>query len=100
MPNPKNIQRLRLGSICVAIAFVQGWIILKMAPGLLVNTCLYLGIVGAIPFLLLNGVHGDAEGPAGLVGGALFVIVNASVYYGIIILIAKVARKLQHRKSN
>jgi hypothetical protein len=87
----RNSERLGLAAICVAIAFAAGWIGLKWYPfGI---WFIYLGIAGAIPFLLLNGVHGDTEGVAGVVGGVLFVLVNAAVYYGIVIFVVKRIRK-------
>ena len=53
-------------ALCTLAAFVQGWVVLKFyALGVWL---LYFGIVGAIPFLLLNGVHGDAKGPGGCSG--------------------------------
>jgi hypothetical protein len=45
-------RRVTLFAICVSAALVQGWIVLKVyAVGVWI---LYLGIVGAVPFLLLN----------------------------------------------
>jgi len=94
MPNSKNLGRLRLALICVAISFAQGWAILKgPSHNWFVYACLYIGTIGEIPFLLLNGVHGDSQGVAGVMGGALFVIVNASVYYGVVASINKVVRR-------
>ena len=60
---------------------------------------LYFGIVGAIPFLLLNGVHGDAEGLAGIVGGILYVLTNGAVYYAILTLWLRRRRQRQERAS-
>jgi len=97
----KNSAKWRLAAICVAAAFVQGWILLKvMPPNLFVYIMLYVGLFGEIPFLLLNGVHGDSEGAAGFLGGVLFVIVNASVYYGIARLIFNFIRKRSLAKGN
>jgi hypothetical protein len=48
-----------------------------------------LGIIGAIPFILINGVHGDMEGAPGIVGGTLFILVNAATYYAIASFILK-----------
>jgi hypothetical protein len=87
----KSSEKLRLAAICLAIAFAVGWIAIKSTTfGL---WAMYLGIVGVIPFLLLNGVHGDMEGAPGVVGGFLFVLVNAAVYYGISVLILKLIRR-------
>jgi hypothetical protein len=41
---------------------------------------------------MLNGVHGDSEGATGVVGGALFVLVNAAVYYWIVVGILRLRR--------
>lgn len=70
-----------LFSFCILAAFIQGWIVLKSDSfGMLV---LPFGILGAIPFMMLNGVHGDAEGASGVVGGILYVFTNGAVYFGI-----------------
>jgi hypothetical protein len=58
---------------------------------------LYFGIVGAIPFLLLNGVHGDAGGRAGVVGGMLYVLTNGAVYYAIVTLLLRLRRRRRER---
>ena len=60
---------------------------------------MYVGIVGAIPFLLLNGVHGDAEGLAGVVGGLLYVLTNGAVYYAIVTLVLRLGQRRQHARS-
>jgi hypothetical protein len=36
--------------------------------------------------------YGDSEGATGVVGGALFVLVNAVVYYGIVVGILRLRR--------
>jgi len=77
----------RLTAICVVAAFVQGWIVLKSFT--FSTLFLFTTLPGAIPFLMLNGLHGDTEGAAGVIGGVLFVLVNAAVYYGITVLILK-----------
>jgi hypothetical protein len=78
-------------ALCVLAALVQGWVILKFyAVGVWL---LYVGVVGAIPFLLLNGVHGDAEGLAGVVGGMLYVLTNGAVYYAIATLVLRLRRR-------
>ena len=65
-------RRAALLTICFLAALMQGWVILTFhAVG---AWLLYFGIAGAIPFPLLNGVHGDAEGVAGVVGGILDVL--------------------------
>lgn len=85
-------RKIILLAICAGIAFVQGWIALKAPSGGF--WIVVPGVIGAIPFLFLNGVHGDSEGVAGVVGGILFVVTNAFVYYCVVRLIAKVWRKL------
>jgi len=70
-------RRVTLFVICLLAAITQGWIVLKFyAIGVWL---LYIGIVGAIPFILLNGVHGDSEGLPGIVGGILYVLTNGAV---------------------
>jgi hypothetical protein len=76
---------------------VQGWIVLKFYA--LGTWLIYLGIVGAIPFLILNGVHGDAEGLAGVVGGILYVLTNGAVYYAIVALFIGLRRRRRQRAS-
>ncbi len=72
-----------IATLCILFAFAQGWIILKSYT-LFGLALLYLGFAGGIPFILVNGVHGDSGGVAGFVGGILFVLVNATAYYWII----------------
>ena len=87
--------------ICVAIAFAQACVILEglrhpsTIPRLLVDVLFFIGQVGVIPFLMVNGVHGDIEGAAGVVGGASFVLVNAAVYYGIVVGILRLRRRFK-----
>ena len=50
---------------------------------------IWFGIVGAVPFMLLNGVHGDMKGWPGIVGGVLYVLTNGAVYYGVVMLIIR-----------
>ena len=89
----KRSRKLTLFTVCVIASFVQGWIVLKVySVGVWL---LFLGIVGSIPFLLLNGVHGDAEGIAGVVGGILYVLTNAATYYGLIVLFLRLKRRRQ-----
>jgi len=86
----RSSRQIGLFTLCVFAAFVQGWIILKSyAFGIWL---LYVGIVGAIPFLILNGVHGDAEGLPGVVGGILYVFTNGAVYYAIVLLLLRLSR--------
>jgi hypothetical protein len=91
-------RRVALFTVCLLLAFVQGWIVLKVyAVGVWL---LYFGIVGAIPFLLLNGVHGDAEGLPGIFGGILYVVTNGAVYYLIVALILKLRKRRQERNRS
>ena len=80
----------------MAAAFLQGWIILKSVT--FGSWFLRTTFVGAIPFLMLNGVHGDSEGASGFVGGVLFLLVNAAVYYGIAVLVLKLIRRRKLRR--
>ena len=84
-----------LAVICVAMAVAVGWIPLHF-HGRFAICLVYLGVIGAIPFMLLNGVHGDMEGLPGFAGGVLFVLVNAAVYYGILSFLVK---RLRSRKQ-
>jgi hypothetical protein len=93
-----NSRRIALFAICVLAAFVQGWIVLKVhAVGIWL---LYFGIVGAAPFLVLNGVHGDAEGLPGIVGGVPYVLTNGVVYYWIVTLILRLKSRRQRRSRS
>ena len=40
-----------------------------------------LGIVGAIPMILIEGVHGGGSHAENIFGGVVFVIVNVLFYY-------------------
>ncbi len=84
-------RRTILFALCVLASFLQGLIVLKVyAVGVWL---LYFGIVGAIPFMLINGVHGDSEGSAGVVGGILYVLTNGAVYYFIVRAILRAREK-------
>jgi hypothetical protein len=106
-PIPSSLERIEsmsrfrpvaLFTICLSAAFAQGWIVLTFhSAGVWL---LYLGVVGAIPFLLLNGVHGDAEGLMGIVGGILYVLTNGAIYYLIVNLILKLRRRRQRRSRS
>jgi len=86
--------RVALFAVCLLAAFLQGWIILKVYA-IWVVWLLYLGIAGAIPFLILNGPHGDAEGLPGIAGGILYVLTNGAVYYWIVSLVLRLRRRRQ-----
>jgi|ERR1700677_1434763 hypothetical protein len=80
-------RRIWLFALCVAGSFLQGLIALKVyAVGIWI---IWFGIVGAVPFMLLNGVHGDMKGWPGIVGGVLYVLTNGAVYYGVVMLIIR-----------
>jgi hypothetical protein len=106
-PIPSSLERIEsmsrfrpvaLFTICLSAAFAQGWIVLTFhSAGVWL---LYFGVVGAIPFLLLNGVHGDAEGLMGIVGGILYVLTNGAIYYLIVNLILKLRRRRQRRSRS
>jgi hypothetical protein len=49
---------------------------------------------------LLNGVHGDAEGLPGIVGGILYVLTNGAVYYLIVTLILRLKKRRQQRSPS
>jgi hypothetical protein len=40
-----------------------------------------LGIVGALPMILIEGVHGGGSHEQNMIGGAVFVIVNFIFYF-------------------
>ena len=85
------VSRRDLIPLCVVAAILVGWIGLKWYPfGIYV---LYLGLPGAIPFLLVNGVHGGEGGVREVIAGTLFVLVNAWVYY-------LIARSIMNRSGN
>jgi hypothetical protein len=80
-------RRIWLFALCVAGSFLQGLIALKVyAVGIWI---MYFGIVGAIPFLFLNGVHGDFEGLPAIAGSVLYVLINGAVYYWIVTRIVR-----------
>jgi hypothetical protein len=78
----------KLLALCQLAALIQGWIVLKVYAAW-VLILLYLGITGAIPFLMLNGVHGGMEGVAGVIGGILYVLINGFVYSGAVVLLLR-----------
>jgi hypothetical protein len=92
-------EKRRLALICLAVAIAVGWIPLHLYNSL--GLCrLFLGIIGAIPFMLLNGVHGDMKGIRGIVGGVLFILVNAAVYYAISSYSLKRIRLRKRKKAS
>ena len=94
----KRLGHPKLFAFCWLAALVQGWIVLKVYASW-VFLLLYLGILGAIPFLLLNGVHGDSEGAAGVIGGILYVVVNGTVYYAVVVLWLRLRMRRQTRTT-
>ena len=92
-----RLKKVTTFAICVVASVAQGWIVLKVYS--VGAWLLYFGIVGAIPFLLLNGVHGDAEGAAGVAGGILYVITNGAVYYGVIRLFLRLYQRRKQKRS-
>jgi hypothetical protein len=90
-------ERIRLGTICIFTAFVLGLVSLKVYP--LPAWFLNLGIVGSIPFLLLNGFHGDFEGAPAFFGSVLYVLVNGGIYYGVTVFILKRIRRRRNSRA-
>jgi hypothetical protein len=63
--------------LALLVTLVAGWSGLKAI-------CLplfYLGIVGAIPMILIEGVHGGGTRAQIIIGGVVFVSVNVIFYY-------------------
>ena len=71
--------RLKLWSLFFALmlTLAAGWAGLKHASVVLFCT----GIVGAIPMILIEGVHGGGTHAQNVVGGVVFVAVNVFFYY-------------------
>ena len=84
----KRFGKVTLYAICVCVAFVQGWIVLKVHT--IAFWILVPELIGAIPFMMINGVHGDTGGAAGVVGGTLFVATSGFVYYWVATLFGNV----------
>jgi hypothetical protein len=87
-----------LAFACLVAAFMIGWLPFAFHTRSLVYV-LMLGVIGAIPFMLINGVHGDMEGIRGIVGCVLFVVINAGAYYGISSFILKQIRVRKQKKD-
>ena len=62
--------------LAVMLTLAAGWAGLKGTSFLL--AC--IGIVGAIPMLLIEGVHGGTH-VENMIGGVVFVLVNVMFYY-------------------
>jgi len=61
----------------VVLTLAAGWAGLKG-----ISFALFcLGIVGAIPMILIEGVHGGGTHIENVVGGVVFVVVNVLFYY-------------------
>lgn len=73
--------RLRLKlwsfSFAVVLTLAAGWAGLNHTSVVL----FYMGIIGAIPMILIEGVHGGGTNTENVIGGAVFVVVNVVFYY-------------------
>ncbi len=72
-------KQLKLWScfFAVALTLAAGWAGLKGTS----LTLFYVGIVGAIPMILIEGVHGGGTHVENIIGGVVFVFVNVMFYY-------------------
>lgn len=61
----------------VTLTLAAGWAGLKHTSIVL----FYMGIVGVIPMILIEGVHGGGTHTENVVGGVIFVVVNGLFYY-------------------
>src|SRR5438445_722099 len=61
----------------VVLTLAAGWAALKHTSLVL----FYMGIVGAVPMILTEGVHGGGTHAENMIGGTLFVVVNVLFYY-------------------
>jgi hypothetical protein len=61
----------------VLLTLATGWAALEHTSIVL----FYIGIIGAIPMILIEGVHGGGTHTENLVGGVVFVVVNVVFYY-------------------
>jgi hypothetical protein len=70
--------RLKLWSASLAalLTSVAGWAGLKD-----ISPLFYLGTVGAIPMILIEGAHGGGTHVENTIGGIVFAIVNVLFYY-------------------
>jgi len=62
--------------LAIVLTVVAGWAALKG-----INPLFYLGTVGLIPTLLIEGVHGGGTHTQNVSGGVAFVVVNVLFYY-------------------
>jgi len=63
--------------LAVLLTLVAGWSGLKGFSFAL----FCLGIVGAIPMILIEGIHGGGTHVENMIGGLIFVVVNVLFYY-------------------
>jgi len=61
----------------IVLTLIAGWSGLKGFSFAL----FCLGIAGAIPMILIEGVHGGGTHGLDIIGGVVFVVVNFSFYY-------------------
>ena len=64
-------------SLALLLTLVAGWSGLKAFSFAL----FCVGIVGAIPMILIEGVHGGGTHVENVIGGVVFVVVNVLFYY-------------------
>ena len=74
----RHVKRNLLSALlALTLTLAAGWSGLKG-----VSFALFcLGIVGALPMFLIEGVHGGGSHQQNMIGGAVFVIVNFMFYF-------------------
>ena len=84
--------------LSLSLTLIAGWSGLKG-----ISFALFcLGIVGAIPMILIEGVHGGGTHVENIIGGVVFVVVNILFYYFVLQwMLTRIFRKLQEtRRGN
>jgi hypothetical protein len=70
--------------LAITFTLIAGWAALRD-----VSPLFYLGLVGAVPLILITGVHGGGTSVENTIGGTVFVIVNFAFYYVVLAWIAR-----------
>jgi hypothetical protein len=66
-------------AIAIVITFIAGWAGIRD-----IRPLFYLGFIGAVPMMLITGVHGGGTSLQNAIGYTVFVLANAAFYYYIV----------------
>lgn len=89
--------RLWAALLALLVAALAGWGGLSDAWPL--TLLFFLGIVGAFPMMLIEGPHGAGTHVENIIGGTVFVLVNAAFYYFLFYWIFRIVFRLRRSRN-